>query len=121
MLVIIILFLGIFFSCYYDNPPEPLPIDPEQVSFKTHILPILENSCSTSNCHDGTREPNLLNEVAYKNLTAGGYVNLLFPKESSLYKAVDFQENAMPPGGPQLPALDIELILIWIQKGAPND
>jgi len=121
ILVTAFLFCGIFYSCYYDNPPEPLPIDPDQVSFRTHILPVLTKSCATSNCHDGTREPSLLEDVAWKNLTGGGYVNLVFPEESTLYRAVDYRENPMPPGGPQLSQLNRDLILIWIEKGAPND
>lgn len=108
-------------SCYYDHPPEPLPIDPDQVSFATHILPILQKSCSTANCHDGTQAPDLRDDVAYRNLVAGGFVNLVLPEASPLYRSVDFVEAPMPPGGPKLAQLDIDLILIWIQKGAPND
>lgn len=116
-------FLGFFSACYYDDPPEEAPIDIEQVSFSTHILPTFESSCATSNCHDGTREPNLLSPVAYNELLAGGYINTSIPEASILYRSVDFQSGveAMPPGGPKLPATDIEVIRLWIIKGAPNN
>ena len=118
-------FLGILIlslaACYYENPPEPLPIEPEDVSFSTHILPILVNSCALVECHDGTVPPDLSFDKAFNSLRSGGYCNSTFPKESILYKSVDYSGGlSMPPSG-QLSPLDRELILIWIQKGAPND
>jgi hypothetical protein len=122
--VILIMALTLICSaCYYDDPPEIAPIDIEDVSFSTHILPTFEASCATSNCHDGTREPNLINSLAYSELVGGGYINIAIPEESILYKSVDFQSgvDAMPPGGPKLPNTDIEVIRLWIIKGAPNN
>lgn len=107
-------------ACYYDNPPEPAPIDPEDVSFTTHILPILSSSCSVPFCHDGTKKPVLTPDVAYTELVGGGYVNLTFPEESKLFKAIQWQGTPMPPDT-KLPEVDRQVILIWIQKGAPND
>ena len=104
-------------SCYYENPPKALGYDLEDVSFGTHILPIFERSCAGAECHDGTHEPNLLKENAYISL-ANGYYNTTFPKESRLVKLIE--SGAMPPAAP-LPALDQDLILLWITKGAPND
>ncbi len=110
-------------ACYYDNPPEIAPIEPEDVSFDTHLIPIFNSSCNTAGCHDGSREPDLSPDVAYNRLLEGGYVNLAVPEESILYKSVEFESGAsgMPPGGPQLPEIDRIVILTWIQKGAPND
>jgi len=113
--------LGSIHSCFYDNPPQLVPFDCADVSYSTHIQPIWDSKCATTGCHDGNREPNLLSEVSYVNLTAGGYVDLNIPEESSLFKSVDFIENAMPPGGPKLPTQDIELVRCWISEGALNN
>lgn len=113
--------LMLFHSCYYDHPPEAAPIDPDEISFQTHIVPIFQKSCSTTNCHDGTTPPNLKADAAWRELQNGGHINLVLPTQSSLYRAVEYIENPMPPGGPQLPELDRQLILVWIQKGSPND
>ena len=120
--VILVAVLMTLSACYYDNPPEPEPLILDEISFSTHLVPILKNNCSTANCHDGTSKPNLLEEFAYDELI-GGYVNTLFPEESILYKSVEFESGAdpMPPGGPQLPELDREIIRLWIVKGAIND
>ena len=121
---IVLLFgmMVLIYSCYYEYPPEPLPVEPQDVSFKTHVLPILTSKCATSECHDGTRIPNLTADHAYNSLKSGGYYNLTFPNESKLYTAVDrgVEGLLMPPSG-SLSELDKQLILIWITKGAPND
>lgn len=121
----IILLFGMMFtiySCYYEYPPLPLPIEPDDVSFNTHILPILVAKCSTPECHDGTKKPNLLAEQAYTSLKSGGYLNVTFPKESILYVSLEQGIGGlqMPPAG-SLSQLEKELILVWIGKGAPND
>lgn len=112
----------IVYSCYYEYPPTPLPIEPQDVSFKTHVLPILVSKCATPECHDGTKVPNLLPDDAYLSLKSGGYYNLTIPEESILYTAIDrgVEGLIMPPSG-ELSDLDKQLILIWITKGAPND
>jgi len=120
-LAFIMLFTA-FQSCYNDYPPPLEPINPEDVSFVTHILPIMDKSCNTANCHDGTTPPNLLGDNAWSALR-NQYVNTTIPRESFLYKSVEYLPGGdpMPPGGPQIPELDRQLILAWIQNGAPND
>ena len=108
-------------SCYYDDPPQPLPFDCHEVSYSTHIVPILEASCATSGCHDGSIVPDLTSDVSWNKIVSGGYVNLSVPEESSFFKTVEFIESPMPPGGIQLSALNRELILCWISEGALND
>lgn len=110
------------FSCYYEYPPEASPFKPEDVSFNTHILPILVKKCAVSECHDGAKKPDLRAENAYTTLNRDGYINVTFPKESELYTAIldGVGGLPMPPSDPLSP-LDKDLILIWITKGAPND
>lgn len=105
-------------SCYYEYPPETIPFDPEDVSYNTHVLPILAEKCATPLCHDGTKIPDLRAENAYRELSVGGYYNVTFPEESELYVVID--NGSMPPGGP-LSETDKQLILAWIAKGALND
>lgn len=124
MLAIVVFIIGVVLvipSCYYENPPKPLPIDPEEISFNTHVLPIFVKSCALEECHDGTELPDLRAANAYHSLQSGGYYNLTYPSQSKLFRAVDYSGGlGMPPSG-QLPPLDRDLILYWIEKGAPND
>ena len=123
ILIVFLMFggLAIMQSCYYDHPPEPLPFECEDVSYSTHIQTIFINSCATNACHDGTKEPDLRKDVAWNELRSGGYINLLSPEESILYRTVEFRENPMPPGGPQISQINRELILCWLSEGALND
>jgi len=111
-------------SCYNEYPPVPSLFKPEDVSFKTHVLPILTTNCASeaNECHNNKEAPHLRASSAYRSLTAGGYYNVVFPEESKLYKAITVGVNGldMPPTG-QLSQLDKDLILTWITKGAPND
>lgn len=120
-LSVVVAAIAVLHSCYYDNPPDLVPFDCEEVSYVTHIQPIWDARCATSGCHDGNREPNLTAEVGYTELTAGGYVNTAVPEESSLWKTVNFERNPMPPGGPQLSDRDLAIILCWLEVGAPNN
>ena len=111
-------------SCYNESPPVPSLFKPEDVSFNTHVLPILTTQCASeaNECHNNKELPDLRDSTAYRSLTAGGYYNVTFPEESKLYKAIVFGVAGldMPPTG-QLTQLDKDLILTWITKGAPND
>ena len=109
-------------SCYYEYPPVPSPIEPEDVSFNTHILPILTEKCGTTECHDGTKKPDLRAANAYRELKSGGYYNVTFPEDSKIYVSITdgIGGLVMPPSG-SVSQLDQELILTWIAKGAPND
>lgn len=121
-----IMFAGIMCllgSCYYDDPPEPVPIDPELVFFQSSIVPIFEKSCNSTGCHNtGENFPDLTQENAYNQLVGGGYVNTTLPKSSSLYLRITGNSAGplMPPQGRMSPT-DIELIVAWINKGALND
>ncbi len=110
--------MAIAAGCYWDNPPKPIPIDPELVSFETHIMPIFNTSCNSSTCHDADVPPDLTPENAWRELHAGGYVNTTVPEESILYREIEF--GSMPPVG-SLTSTEKELILAWIKKGAFND
>jgi hypothetical protein len=107
-------------SCYYDEPPKAGLINPENVSFSTHVLPIMA-SCNYSGCHNqGGTPPDLSAENAYRNLVSG-YVNTTIPKNSILYtRMVGTSGQIMPPQG-RMSTRNIEIILGWIEKGALND
>jgi hypothetical protein len=117
----VVLSIFLFSSCYYDHPPEGLPFGCDEVSYSTHIVPILEAYCSTSGCHDGSVKPDLRENVSWNSLVSGGFVNLTVPEASILYEDVEFIGNPMPIGGAQLSELNRQLILCWISEGAKNN
>lgn len=108
-----VLLFTIFFSC---ESVKREPIDesalPEEVSLSNDIIPIFEQKCIK--CHNGGTPPDLTSENAYIDLTAGGYINIYNPEESTLYEAIN------TGGSMQQYADDFNraIILKWITQGA---
>jgi len=115
--------LGLIFSlavsCKYD---EVLPFNPDPgvpVLFSQDIIPIFENNCNSSGCHNGTQAPTLLSAVAYDNLISGGYINTEVPDQSKLYLWMTEALGPMPPLGTNAP--NNATVLEWIKQGALNN
>jgi hypothetical protein len=110
----------LFSSCYYDEVVvfEGLP---KNVSLKNDVLPILNQDCSITNCHDAlsTHEPSLVPANAYTALISGGYVNTVEPEKSSIYIAITV--GGMPEGRTPLSTNETKIILGWIADGAKNN
>jgi len=85
------------------------------VCFERDVLPIFQNSCAISNCHDGSGESYNLNEyVSIRNS-----VEPYKPYSSPAYKAITatWGENKMPPDQP-LTLDNRTIIRLWIEQGA---
>jgi hypothetical protein len=105
-----------FVSCRHD----PFFIsEMDTICFEEQILPVLQNSCGISGCHDGTGESEDFDATDYasviKSVTPGDVY------ASKLYQVITdiWGENMMPPDRP----LTIEqrtAIHIWIAQGAKN-
>lgn len=107
--------LALFFvSC--TNYKEDLLTDPnlcntENLSFSADILPILNNSCSTSDCHAaGGFAPGYLSNY--------DEVMIMIDNGKLLYRVGETRD--MPPSGP-LTECQIEKIRSWVDAGAPNN
>lgn len=105
-------------SCEYEwIETEPVVV-PDTVSFTTDILPIFDRGCDASVCHGkGGTPPDLTAENAYASLFAENQIDLAAPENSILYVK-------MAPGGSMNKYTELgepELVLKWIQLGAPNN
>jgi hypothetical protein len=91
-----------------DNFPE--------ICFEKDVLPIFQNSCSMTGCHDGQGESKLILD----NYTSISHNVVPYnPDASSLYQAIISSkgENKMPPDKP-LPIESRTVIRLWIEQGA---
>jgi hypothetical protein len=111
-LFILLNILFLLSSCKHD--PEVF----SDICFESEILPIFQNNCTKSGCHnpdDATSDVVLNN---YENIMAAG-VTAGNAKKSLIYKALTRGVEPMPPDG-KLTGNQIALIYSWIQGGAQN-
>lgn len=113
--------LWMYTGCYYDEylPEEddPIVID-DPVNFVADIIPIFNQSCNNSGCHNqGGIPPDLSPNNAYNALQIGSYLNVATPADSELYQwMIGNRAIDMPPAGPI--AEDNAKVLAWITQGA---
>ena len=91
------------------------------VSFATDVKPILESRCGT--CHMGEFTSADLHMDTYESLMAGSQDGpVIVPgsaKKSLLVQKISAGE--MPKRGPKLTPVQIQIIVDWINAGAPNN
>ena len=106
-------------GCYYDKTvlvEEEVEIG--DVSFQGDIVPLFNESCNFSGCHnDGGVPPTLTAGKAYTALKNGNYLNVGSPEESELYQWLTGRRSSpMPLSGPD-PNINSK-VLAWIKAGA---
>ncbi|MBW6498476.1 MAG: hypothetical protein K0B09_08825 [Bacteroidales bacterium] len=117
-----LVFLLFLAGCYYDA--YVMPDNPEittDVSFSKDIIPIFNQSCNSSGCHNmGGTAPDLTPTNAYNALKSGNYINTSSPENSELYQWMNGQRSLpMPLSGPNQNYN--AYVLAWIKQGALNN
>ena len=108
-------------GCYKDIIIPDAAVDPDgppqAVSFKNDLAPIFNSKCALSGCHvSGAHKPFLPTTTSYQEIVNGGYINILVPKESILYKKINGEMKEYIPA-----ATDRQKVYDWIRNGAPNN
>jgi hypothetical protein len=99
-------------SCTHNAVLDNIP----ELCFDRDVLPIFQNSCAISGCHDGAGESDL---ILNSYIPISHAVEPGKPYSSSIYKAIiaTSGENRMPPDQP-LPHDNRTIIRLWIEQGA---
>jgi len=99
-------------SCQHEGIPAD---QMEQICFNQQVLPIFQNSCAISGCHNAQTAEGGYVFTDYSNImksiTPGN------ASKSKAYKAITSQIQLMPPHNP-LPMDKRILIRVWIDQGA---
>jgi hypothetical protein len=114
VLGLLFLLIGMASCTYHENLKPEIPDEP---SFATDVIPIFNQSCNMTGCHNtGGMAPDLTEDNAYVSLTAGGYVVAEDAASSTLYTAID-------GGTMDAYASDLDRAIIerWIEQGAENN
>ncbi len=104
-------------SCEYEPIVEPEVEVPTEVSFSVDVEPIF-SAQSCTNCHNGSRKPDLRAGNAYNSiLSDGNYVNTCDPESSLIYT------KPAPAGDhpKKYTTAQAAIVLKWITDGANND
>jgi hypothetical protein len=111
-LIFILIILSWISSCTHNADLTGIP----EICFERDVLPIFQNNCAISRCHNGTGESSLaLNDY----VSISHSVEPRKPYSSRSYKAIiaTSGENMMPPG--KLLSIDNRTtIRLWIEQGA---
>ncbi len=120
--LILIMAMGISLTgCYKDVILPDVAVDPDgppqAVSFKNDLAPIFNSKCALSGCHvSGAHKPFLPTTTSYQEIVNGGFVNIIVPKESILYKKINESMKEYIPS-----ASERQKVYDWIRNGAPNN
>lgn len=98
-------------ACAKDKTQKPECFD--SVSFQTDIMPMVEQNCSTSGCHDVS--------------AAGGYELLTYSEVKAsadiMLSAMNYETglSPMPQGAPPMDSTIIGQFNCWIKQGTPDN
>ena len=99
-------------SCQHEGIPAD---QMEQVCFTEQVLPIFQNSCVTSGCHDSKTA-----EEGYVFTDYTSIMKSISPGnayKSKAYQAITSTSELMPPDN-ALPLEKRTIIRLWIEQGA---
>jgi len=121
---LLILFLTILSSCYYDNeeylyPPGSGNCDTTNYTFSGVIFPLINDNCTS--CHSGSAPQG---NVSLKDYTTISVAADIPPGQyGSLYGVISHNSgnSAMPKNGTQLSECNILIVKKWIDAGKPDN
>jgi hypothetical protein len=108
-------------GCYRDVIVPQAAVDPDgppqAVSFKADLAPLFNTKCNVTGCHaSGGHKPYMASDISYQQITNGGFVNTLIPKQSIIYQKINGEMKEYIPS-----ASDRQKVYDWIRNGAPNN
>lgn len=118
----LLLLAGIGFTgCYKDEIFPEAAIDPDgppqAVSYNADIKPMLNANCAAAGCHaSGAHKPYMVTDISYNQIVGGGFINVVIPKESILYKEINGSMREYIPS-----AVDRQKVYDWIRTGGLNN
>lgn len=112
-----IFLMGFLFSSCSHDPQFIDELDP--VCFNTEVLPVLQTSCGTAQCHAYPGEETSFSTQNYNSVMQ--IVKAGDARNSEMYKVITrlYGENMMPPDQP-LSKEQRNIIMVWIEQGAEN-
>ena len=90
---------------------------PQSASCKTELAPLCNTKCNVTGCYASVaHKPYMATDISYPQITNGGFVNTLLPKQSILYQKINGEMKEYIPS-----ATDRQKVYDWIRNGTPNN
>lgn len=124
--IISVLFIITLFITSWSIDSEVKKIADDGVCFERDVLPIFQQNCALSGCHNSESRKHGFVFDSYENITTSNRGRAIIPynlKKSKVYKKIteDTGDDRMPPPpNPPLTGAEISIINKWIMAGAPN-
>lgn len=106
--------LVVFSSCTHETTLQPNL--EETVYFNTQVLPMFQNTCAVSGCHNSATKKDGYDLSNYASIVSKGIIPGDATK-SLIYKTITGESKLMPPNNP-LPIDQRTLVKLWIDQGA---
>jgi hypothetical protein len=106
-----------------SNPNPAIVCDSQKIYFNRDILPIFQNSCAISGCHDARTGSDGYFFTDYQNIVKKGFTSGR-PGNSKVYEVITAtRARDMMPPAPYSPlsSTQIGTIRRWIEEGLRND
>jgi len=100
------------------------PCDPDTVYFQNQIMPLINSSCATTDCHNKLTDEQEVLLVDYASVIEYGDIKPGDPWDSELFEKImenDPEDRMPPPPSNPLTAEQKNLIKTWIEQGAKNN
>jgi len=103
-------------ACKKDKKTDPNACNTDNVSFSNDIMPIMNQSCAVSGCHDAATHSANVQLNDYDHVRLNAVLSL---------QAITHQQGVKPmpypPGSDPLSDCDIAKFSKWIADGMPNN
>lgn len=124
--IISVLFTITLFLTSWTIDSETDKITGDEICFERDVLPIFQENCALSGCHNSESRKHGFVFDSYDNIKTSNRGKAIIPynlKKSKVYKKIteDSGDDRMPPPpNPPLTGAEISIINKWIMAGAPN-
>ncbi|MBK9733475.1 MAG: hypothetical protein IPO92_00330 [Saprospiraceae bacterium] len=107
-----------------DTMPTGVPCKEDVIYFEKDVLPILNQSCAYTACHNTASAAEGVILDNYSKVISTGRVKPFNLSKSKIYEVItknDPDDIMPPPPSPKLTTIQINIIAQWILQGAKNE
>jgi len=119
LLIVLMALILMFFSCSFDELPEPAPptaCEALMPTYENEVKPIIDTYCAYAGCHVS----------GFPNGNYESYESMLFSLENGQFREraiirKDMPDLTAPEGLQELPEEEFQILECWLANGFPKN